>query len=297
MTARRKKTLRGGSAMIPLDQNELTLPGSWEEELQQYVTRDRAAATGVGGWPFLSTRGGVFSHGESVLGHELSVVVLGAIRENTYYAEGYDPDNPQPPSCFAVDLGGDEGSMAPPVELASRVSDACAACEMNAFGSSDTGRGKACKNTVRLAMLHFDPTRVGDLEKVDGAMLRIPPTSLGKFSGYAATVNDAMKRPFFTVVTKVEIEADPKVQFRVVLSPIGAVTQELYPTLRKRADEARGYLERLPDLATAGAARPQPRAGKQRRRKVTRTKKKVPEKKKTPRARRRVTAPIGGVTK
>lgn len=58
-------------------------------------------------------------------------------QQNTYWGGAYDPKNISPPDCFSLD--GKKGS---------KYGD-CNKCKFNQFGSGQ-GRGKACRNQVRL---------------------------------------------------------------------------------------------------------------------------------------------------
>jgi hypothetical protein len=274
--AAKKRTRGTTSAVVPITQSQLALPGRWADELARHTTRDRAAATGAGGWPWLSTRGGTFSFGGTSLGEEFEAIVLGAVLDNQYFEERFDPENPSLPSCFALDVNRDRETMGPPKDLKKKESETCATCWANAFGSSDTGKGKACRNGLRVALLYFDKDQIPKLGEVDGARLRVPPTSLRGFDAYVATVIDAWKRPFFTIVTRVRIEDDPKHQFHVLFEPTGAINDDaLLEVLSSRADEAETHLMQQPDLATINVdSRPSPRSKK----KTTRRKKVVKKK-------------------
>src|ERR1700743_3268418 len=64
---------------------------------------------------FISTRGGVMSLGDEILpGAQGCVIILDWVRENTYYQERFDPENPKPPTCYAFARGPEEeAEMAP----------------------------------------------------------------------------------------------------------------------------------------------------------------------------------------
>lgn len=62
---------------------------------------------------------------------------------NAYWPEGKEYDDNEPPLCQSVD--GKQGYGEP--------GGACATCILNRFGSSATGRGKACKNMRVLYLL------------------------------------------------------------------------------------------------------------------------------------------------
>jgi len=87
-------------------------------------------------------------------------------RQNTYWAGAYDPGNIEPPTCFSVD--GKTGS-------ASREDGkfgSCNTCVLNQFGSGP-GRGKACRNQIKLYIQVMKTTVP--------ATLFLAPTSIGSF--------------------------------------------------------------------------------------------------------------------
>jgi len=90
MATRKRPVVSSGTVLAPLD-------AARRERYAVITERDAASVTGVG-WAFLSTRGGIFRAGEEILPSTLRVVILGAVRENTYYATEYDPDVPAPPT-------------------------------------------------------------------------------------------------------------------------------------------------------------------------------------------------------
>lgn len=183
----------------------LALPSDMQDEFDEYVNRDRASAV-AGGWPWISTQG---SAPQMRLGgqeaEELSVIVLGANRSNMYWEEEFRSGVFTPPKCYAIahpswKAGEVEEKLAPPADLKTRQAESCAKCDWNAFGSARRGRGKACSNTVRLAMIPADAKLV---DKVEGAMLSVPPTSLRMWTQYARQIVDGLNRPVGTAVTRI----------------------------------------------------------------------------------------------
>src|SRR3990167_7275206 len=127
---------------------------NWEAELaaQAEVAAGMEASTGTGS--FFSIKGGLLSFaGSPMPNNQMAVIVLDSLMENVYYEGAYDASNPQGPKCFA--FGRNEADMAPhevTVQAGCQQSEACAGCPMNEWASAAQGRGKACKNTRRLAM-------------------------------------------------------------------------------------------------------------------------------------------------
>lgn len=230
----------------------------WDEELAKQAEIAAGMEANTGGGQFFSTKGGVLSWQDAPLqGNQMAVIVLDSILENVYYEGRYDPDVPQGPICFA--FGRDEKTMRPhqividAVNQQCGASGQCAGCEMNEFGSAETGRGKACRNTRRLAMIpagtfnaagkleliedeeHYETTAVG--------FMKLPVTSVKGYASFVKQVAGALRRPPFGIVTKVKVVPDPKSQFKVVFEPIMNVPDELMGAIMKRHEEAKSTID------------------------------------------------------
>lgn len=227
----------------------------WDEELAKQAEIAAGMEANTGGGQFFSTKGGILSwQGAPLPGNQMAVIILDSIFENVYYEGRYDPDTPQSPTCFA--FGRDEKTMRPHqivIDAGNHRHDQCAGCPMNEFGSAETGRGKACRNTRRLAMIpagtfnqagkfelfedeeHFASTVIG--------FMKLPVTSVKGYSSFVKQVAGALRRPPFGIVTKVKIVPDPKSQFKVVFEPIMTVPDELMGIIMQRHEEAKSIID------------------------------------------------------
>ncbi|GHU73377.1 hypothetical protein AGMMS49992_11730 [Clostridia bacterium] len=118
----------------------------------------------VGGTTFEVTD----SNGEKISVQEYTGVVVHYHSLNTYYEKDYDSAHPLPPDCYSID--GVTGVGTP--------GGACEDCPNNVFSSGKNGKGKACKNKVRLFILlpgNWLPT-----------LAHISATNLRAFSDYRA---------------------------------------------------------------------------------------------------------------
>ena len=194
----------------------------WAKQAQQYAQQERL----VGG-SFISTRGGIFQIGDEAPMREMAVIVLDVVNENTYYDAKFDPDNRQPPLCYAFGRSAEEmaphESMRVDLEYFQPQAETCAVCPHNAWGSAEKGRGKACQNRRRLAvipagyydlkrgarepelMLYDDPKH---FQQADIAYLKLPVTSVTAWSKYVNQIAANCNRPPHGVVTRISIEPD-----------------------------------------------------------------------------------------
>lgn len=243
----------------------------WDEQL----ARDAEIAAGMeantGGGQFFNLQGGILSWQDAPIpGNQMPVVILDTIFENVYYEGKYDPDDPQPPMCYA--FAREERELRPHslvVEGKNQMcgtSGLCEGCEMNEWGSADVGRGKACKNTRRLAIIaagqfdkfdkmelanenHFENTTVG--------FMKLPITSVKGYASYVKQVANALKRPPHGIFTKVKVIPDPKTQFKVLFEPIQSIGDELMGIIMKRREEAMSTIDFPYSLPEDEEAKPQ----------------------------------------
>lgn len=232
-----------------------TAVATWEEELAKQAEVASVMEANSGGGQFFSIRAGVLQWQDAPLpGNEMAVIILDSILENVYYEGEYDPDNPQGPTCFA--FGRDEKDIAPHEIVVAAGNDqapACNGCPMNEFGSADKGKGKACKNTRRLAMIPAGKFMkdgsldlIEDLEHYETAepgYMKLPVMSVKGYSTFVKQVATSLRRPPFGIVTRVKVIPDPKSQFRVVFEPLMNVPNELMGIIMKRNEEVKSVID------------------------------------------------------
>lgn len=215
---------------------------------------------------FISTRGGVLTfEDEQLPGNQMCVVVLDYIHERTYYTKKFDSDAESnlPPVCYALHRPEDPEEMAPHPSMQADPSyfqpqhHECRTCPMNEWGTADTGRGKACGERRRLALLpagYYTPRRGSrdfDLnfitdpahyEAADIAYLKLPVTSVKEWARYVTQLRSAHHRPPAAVVTHIYIEPDPKSQFKIKFDLIDLLPDTMYETILRRHEEAKGSI-------------------------------------------------------
>lgn len=226
----------------------------WGAMAQEYADQERG-----GGLAAVSTRGGVLKVGDQEMpGNRMCVLILDAVRENTYYGRKFDPEHSLPPICYA--LGRDEREMRPHTAMKEHSffeaqSSDCASCPMAEWGSSPTGRGKACSNRRRLLLLpagdyvkvkgsrgEYDLELYDDerhFEDADMAVLKLPVTSVKNFTKYVSLVAKRYGRPPAGVFTEIFVEPDPNSQYKIHFDLIDEVPDELAEVVLARHEEAR----------------------------------------------------------
>jgi hypothetical protein len=226
---------------------------AWAKQAQ--AAAEQAPATSG---TFISTRGGILSFGDEELpGNQACVIILDMLREHTYYANKFDPDVAASPVCYAFGRAGEE--MAPHHSMQADVTyfqpqaEECKDCKWNEWGSADTGRGKACQNRERLALIpagYYQPkkgSRDFDLElftdpkhfqSADTAFIRLPVTSVAGWWKYVSQLATQSHRPPHGVVTRLFIEPHPKWQYQVHFEMVEEVSNDLAQIIMARHEEA-----------------------------------------------------------
>jgi len=136
----------------------------------------------------------------------MQAVILDHINFNAYYKKPYDPQNPAPPDCFALHKTIPE--MAPHKEAAEPQSEDCGSCPMNQFGSASTGKGKACRNKVRLAVAPANAALDDEPMTIE-----VAPSSIKTWSSY---VNKLRQQSILPVQVVTKISFDPNAAFPVL---------------------------------------------------------------------------------
>lgn len=191
----------------------------WDEELAKFAKQAEQEEP-LGG-NFISTRGGRLQYGGSEIpGNKMNVVIVNYVKENHYYEDRFDADNPASPVCFA--FADEDGEMKPHADAIKPQCVTCAQCPKNQFGSADQGKGKGCKNIRRLGL--FTEDGLDDVVAAEIAVLKIPVTSVKGWRTYISQIARAMKRPPFAVVTEISIVPDSKTQFKLVFKPVAQIT-------------------------------------------------------------------------
>ena len=255
----------GGRALVNYDEE-------YAKQAARYAEQEQLA-----GGTFLSIKGGTLTLGEETLpGNQACVIILDAVLENTFYGSRYVEGNVNPPVCYAFARGDEplapHHSMQTDLNYFQPQSNDCASCQWNQYGSADVGKGKACQNRRRLAILpagFYTPRRGSrdfDLEyfndpkhyaKADVFFIKLPVLSVKNFSKYTQLLAaPPIRRPPFGVITRMFVEPDQKAQYMVHFEMLEAVPPELFDAIQARQIEAarsvvKGYLPPDPNAQKA----------------------------------------------
>jgi hypothetical protein len=185
-----------------------------KERIKQQMIAARSTVPAPAGRN-ISTKGKIFTLPDKrTHPGPLQAVILDWRNFNAYYKAAYNANKPEPPHCFA--MGMEIEAMTPHEGAKEPQCERCADCAFNKFGSAPGGgRGKACRNMVKLAVAAPDATR--DTEPM---ILKVSPTGLTRWAGLISNYDVLGKHPMEHIT---EIAFDPN---------------ESYPTLTFRPGDA-----------------------------------------------------------
>lgn len=226
------------------------VPARWDEELarqaQLAMGMEESTSTGA----FFGLKGGILTFDKlPIANNKMAVVILDTLLENVYYKDEFDPDAMASPTCFAH--GRVDKDMKPHqivVDAKQAQSEQCHGCQWNEFGTADKGRGKACRNTRRLALIPAGTIDGNDkftaFTKPDQfsssviGFMKLPVTSVKPYSAFVKQLAAVMHRPPHGIYTKIAVTPDKDTQFRVTFDALGNVPDHIMEVIMKRHDEA-----------------------------------------------------------
>lgn len=181
-----------------------------------------AAAVSAGGFPVVSIKGKVFhvqrgdertlitkgEDGEPAASLEAVIVATNPNKSKVFYDSGYEEGSAAKPTCYSND------GVGPAADAEEPQSKKCATCPHNQWGSRITdngGKGKACGDSMRLAIAPPDQLN-------DPMLLRVPAASLKTLGQYGGQLAKRGVEPHH-VVTRIGFDynvAHPALTFKAV---------------------------------------------------------------------------------
>lgn len=139
-----------------------------------------------------------------------------------YYTGGYQEGVESKPECFSND------GVRPDANSPEPQAKSCAGCPFNAFGSANNGKGKACRDTKRMAIATVD-----NLE--EPMMLRVPATSLKNLAAYGKLLTE---KGVGTSFVATRIGFDPQSTHQVLtFKPTGFLDEETVVAIEGLQDD------------------------------------------------------------
>jgi hypothetical protein len=169
-------------------------------------------------------------NGDAMPSIEVVFIKANRLPSKLYYGAKYVEGDNSPPKCYSTD------GVRPDVAVLEPVSELCATCPNNVWGSRITDDGKksrACQDSRRTVVVFshhlVDATPYSPPEVF---MLRVPPASLNPLKEFVEKILKPKGIPLYSVVVRVGFDKDasfPKFTFRVVRF----VTEEEYEIIEQ----------------------------------------------------------------
>ena len=262
---------------------------TWEAKMAESAVVAAKVEANAVARPFFNTNGQLKFQG-AVLAQGAPIIILDQIPANLYYAGSYDPNNPAPPDCYALGRFDAEGNvvgvdtwdgrteLAPHKDCTGRKHTDCATCPLNAFKSADNGKGKACQNTRRLAVIQagtmqakgqFEPfTKADQIEGSELAYVKVPVTSVKTLSKVVKDTATVLERPIWSMFTLLTSIPNPKggfPQFVQQYEVLQTIPNQLMDAVYKRVQEAQEDITFPFAPPSPRAAAPTPAKGRGKR--------------------------------
>ena len=275
MAARKKKVSKKKAPGKSVATRGNTLPANWKEQLRQDAAEE-SERTPVGtGNRITLKRNGQFSFQNADLGDAIDVIIVDHVVAKLYFDQDYDEDNPVPPACFA--LKPNANNIAPHPDAPDPQAEVCVDCWANEWASG-RGRGKACSDKNRLAVLSAeDPD--GDL-----MYLEVPVTSGAAFNKYIKGLTKAAELPCYAVITRLEMDDHADYQ-KLIFTLVDEVPEDQLGGPFNKREEAREMI--MEPYDTTGREEQTGKKATKKKAKKKATRKKPVRKKKVAKKKRR----------
>jgi hypothetical protein len=226
-----------------------TLPAAIREKMAEAVAADLARLGSTGGKDAIritQDKKFVFPDETSSDG-PLDLIIVDFVYRNEYYPGAYNRKEAVAPTCFAVSPA--QIALIPTTnspKVQSPDGGPCNTCQWDKYGSSAQGEGKACKNTVFMAVMPPDATEDSQM-----FVIKTSPTGIRHINQHVAKIGRAVNLPVWGIITKLYFDpavSYPSLRFDIVgPNPIMELTMQ-------RSEEARHRLLQEPDFTSALAA-------------------------------------------
>ena len=214
------------------EQTESTAVVSIEEQVKQQLALQQEKMAALQTGPnLISFKGGqLIVDGQPIPGGEAEVFVLAQQAERAYYAGEYDSSKPQVPACYSFDL------EAPHPEAIDPQHATCLGCPQNEWGTAARGKGKACRESSRVAVV----PATAPIETSPMYQCSFPITSVGSVKEFMGRCAQSGKLSG-EFKTRLKVVPDPKSFFKASLTPLQTVEHPMRVLLERMA-QARDML-------------------------------------------------------
>lgn len=226
------------------DTKQTTEVANYDEELAKLASAatktERAETSNVN-----VKAGMILYNKEPCAGNKLDCIVIASTHANLYYEDEYDPDNIKNPVCYAYSADPETEPMRPHPKCQKPQAEFCETCWANKWRTDPKGgKGKACKNSRRLALIPAG-VQLEDVPTAEIATMNLPVTSVANWGTYVNKIATLYRRPPLGVITTIGVVPDIKTQFKVTFANGPLVANDLIGSLFSKAKEAQAVIEKV----------------------------------------------------
>lgn len=232
MARKKKRSKKKTSRSKAVVKSVSKLPANWKEQLREDAAEESERTPMGTGNRLTLKRNGQFSFQGADIGESIECVIVDHVVVKQYFDTDYDEDNPSPPACFA--LKPNSKNIAPHDNSPDRQAETCEECWANEWASG-RGRGKACSDKNRAALLHVDDLN-GDL-----ILVEVPVTSGAAFNKYVTGLTKAAELPSYAVITELTMDEHADYQ-KLIFELIEEVPEKMLGAVMAKRDLAREML-------------------------------------------------------
>lgn len=246
-TAAAAKTAKTTTAVAVAKAGNIIAPSDVKALIAQQIAEIQGGALGQAGGDVIAiSQDKNFKLPDgTVTGDPLDLIIVDFVSANSFYEGAYNPNDIQPPGCYAVHKIIDQ--MVPTDKSPNQQASNCATCPMNQFGSA--GSGKACKNSRLLAVLPADFDDDTPLW-----VIKVSPTALKNFDKY---VSSLARNGILPSMVKTVVDFNPAESYaQLMFTDPQPLDEEVIARVFARQAEAKERLAQLPDFSTYGQTKP-----------------------------------------
>jgi len=223
--------------------SENTALANLQEQLKQQVAvQQEATETAFGNTIKTNGVGGLTFSGVGDVETPFKTVVIGYVSRKEYYDTPYVDGEFRAPSCFAVGAGTFD-SLIPVAESPNKQSEACQGCPLNEYGTSATGKGKACTEYKYAAVMLPDADEDSPIY-----LAKVSPVGITGFNNFASRINKRYQLPTFAFEAEMDTKAAGRAR-TMTFKEVGQLPEERVRFFMSKTEEASELLMQKPDFS------------------------------------------------
>lgn len=214
-----------------------TEPTSTALSTEMMNAAKEATATFESGAARISFKAGRINiDGQPVKDNKLTVAVITTVLAKAYYDKPYEEGVPGVPVCYAFHES-DPKQLVPHAAAPKKQHDTCVGCPLNKFNTATIGKGKACRDEIRV--MAVVPSE--DMGGAESRMFTITGNSIKMWNEYIKKLQMIGRAPRIVLT---EVSTEPfKSTFHQTFRHVTDLTQQQFMALTNRVEAARSQMQ------------------------------------------------------